>query len=326
MLKRVKKSIKKIKLWKKTVWKNKAKQRVSIFKKISYAIKGFSETEYIRYQFDKNDYKEYISEYERLQSREINGGYKFILDNKLVFEEMFSKYTKVPTNYAWISDGLIYMLHNYVCQDDDIISFLFAIGKTVLKWLDGGGGVGTYVIEPIDDKLIVNGNEYSTEEVRALFNRKGNAILCEYITQSDFSASLYPYTTNTIRIVCAKEKNQKRAKVIAAVQRIGRYSSIPVDNAHAGGFTCEIDLETGMLGCGRSLFENQVQYKTHPDTGSQIEGVRIPCWKELVDNIEDLTNQFPYLNFVAWDVLLISEGYCIIEGNASSGCGLFQMS
>ena len=330
MLRVIKNSIHKIKLWKKIVWKNKSDTKINFFTKCLYAFRGFSETEYIRYQLNKNDYREYISEFERLQSREINGQYKLILDNKILFEEIFAKYTKVPTNYAWISNGIFYPLHDYPYSNADIISFLFSVGKTVLKWLDSGGGYDTYVIDPIDNQIIVNGLEYSNEDVLKLFERKGNAILCEYINQSDFSASLYPHTTNTLRIVCAKYKGEKNATTIAAVQRIGRECSIPVDNAHAGGLTCEIDLKTGIIGAGVSYFgpskNRKIFYDNHPDTNSPIKGIRIPNWDNLIQEIEALTNKFPYLNFVAWDVLLTNNGYCIIEGNASSGCGLFQMT
>lgn len=330
MMHLVKNKLKLLKLWKRIVWDNETDSKIGFSKKCFYAVKGFSEAEYLRYQFDKNNYREYISEFERLQSREINGNYKFILDNKLVFEEIFAKYTKVPTNYAWISDGNFYTLHNYSCPNEDVIAFLSSVGKSVLKWLDSGGGHGTYVIEPIGNKIFVNGTEYNNNDVLKLFSRKGNAILCEYMTQSAFSASLYPHTTNTIRIVCAKEKGSKKAAVIAAVQRIGRQCSIPVDNAHAGGLTCEIDLETGMIGYGISYFGQKegcmTFYEKHPDTNAPIKDIRIPHWKELIQEIEELTNRFPYLNFVAWDVLLTNNGYCIIEGNASSGCGLFQMS
>ena len=66
-------------------------------------------------------------------------------------------------------------------------------------------------------------------------------------------------------------------------------------------------------------------FKNHPDTGEPFVGKKIPDWNNLVKQIVDLTNKFPYLNFVAWDILLTEEGFCMIEGNASSGCGIFQM-
>ncbi len=113
------------------------------------------------------------------------------------------------------------------------------------------------------------------------------------------------------------------------MQRIGCKESIPVDNVHSGGMTCEINLKSGEVGCGIAnlgKMENRMKpFKCHPDTGAQIEGKVIPNWEEIKGKVEELTNKIPYLNFVAWDVLLTEEGFCMIEGNASSSCDILQM-
>ncbi len=167
------------------------------------------------------------------------------------------------------------------------------------------------------------------EYIHSLLSREGNAILCEYITQSSFAASLYPNSTNTIRIVCAKKRGQAKAEFITAVQRVGCDDSIPVDNLSSGGIVISIDGKTGELGTGYAIHGRKdrvmVPFKCHPDTGAQFTGKRIPGWESLVSEIVNLTNALPYLNFVAWDILLTDDGYSIIEGNASSGCGLFQV-
>lgn len=315
--------------WKEIVWDEKTDFTVPFSAKVRYALRGFSANEYVWYRLDRNDYREYISEYERLKSREINGQYKFILDNKLIFEEVFGKYARVPQNYALICDGTVYALHDFPVNNDNIEDFLRQSGRTILKWLDRGGGSGTYFLEAQGSEIKANGEVLSQAELRKILSREGKALLCEYMTQSDFSASLYPYTTNTIRIVCARKKGEKEAKIIAAVQRIGCKASIPVDNFCSGGMTCDIDLNTGVLSHGISrlgeMDRRMKKFDFHPDTGAQITGKRIPDWETIKSGVLALTNKVPYLNFVAWDVLLTPEGYCIIEGNASSGCGIFQM-
>ena len=315
--------------WKRIVWDDKSRYTLPFFEKYKYALRGFSVFEYFTYHLDKNDYREYISEYERLKGRDINGKYKFVLDDKLIFEEVFGQYVNVPRNYAWIKDGIVYGLHRNGMNNDNLLDFLAKYGKTVLKWNDRGGGSGTFVIFFREGQFIVNGKMMEGSEVEKLFDRKGSAILCQYITQSEFSSSLYPNTTNTIRIVCAKKKGADRAEFVAAAQRVGCDASIPVDNASRGGFIVSINSETGELGMAvakkggddRALkpFEN------HPDTGDQIKGKIIPGWSGIVETIVELTNVLPYLNFVAWDILLTDDGFYVIEGNASSGTALFQL-
>ena len=315
--------------WKRYVWDDKTDFSVPFSVKLRYAFRGFSVNEYVWYDLAHHDYREYISEFERLRSRMINGEYKFVLDNKLVFEDVFGQYTFVPRNYAMIEDGHVYALHGTPVSNENFADFLQQAGKTILKWLDRGGGSGTYFFEYRDGTLYANGEPCSREQLEKIRCRKGQAILCQYVTQSAFSASLYPHTANTIRIVCARKKGEATARIIAAVQRIGCEASIPVDNVSSGGMTSVIDLETGELSYGIAKLgpkeRRMKKFHVHPDSQTQISGKVIPDWQKLKREIVNLTNKVPYLNFVAWDVLLTEEGFCVIEGNASSGCGIFQM-
>ena len=38
-----------------------------------------------------------------------------------------------------------------------------------------------------------------------------------------------------------------------------------------------------------------------------------------------LASEFPYLDFIAWDILLTEQGMCVIEANASSGVNIIQL-
>ena len=329
MLNTLKKQVRHLRRWKKYVWDDREDFSVSFPEKLRWALKGFSVNESVWYKLKENGTGEYISEFERLDTRQINGSYRLLLDDKLVFEELFSKYTRVPVNYAWISDGEIYPLHGAAISEENLLPFLKDVKKSVLKWTGSGGGSDTYVFDASGEDILVNGQAADEEAVRKLFGRKGEALLCEYITQSAFSAALYPHATNTIRLVCAKKKGEKRAHFISAIQRIGSDDSIPVDNASAGGMTASIDPETGRLGpaiakLGR-MERRMMPFSYHPDTGGQIEGAVIPGWTKLKEEMETLTNALPYLKLVAWDILLTDAGYAVIEGNASTGFGIFQV-
>lgn len=326
----LRKHYRKYQSWKRIVWDAETAFKLPVTTRMKFASKGFSVNEYYWYDLANNDYKDYISEYERLQSRNINGQYKTILDDKIIFEEVVGQYANVPQNYALVNDGIVSGLHGNDLNNDNIIEFLSnEARRTVLKWLDRGGGEGTYVIFCEDGKIVVNNTERDEDYLRNLFSREGKALLCEYITQSEFAASLYPHTTNTLRIVCAKKRGEAKAEFITAVQRVGCEDSIPVDNLSSGGIVFSIDSSTGEIGTGYATHGRMdrimVPFEKHPDTGELLRGKKIPDWESLVSEIVELTNKLPYLNFIAWDILLTDDGYTIIEGNASSGCGLFQV-
>ena len=184
-----------------------------------------------------------------MKSRIINGDYKIILDEKLLIEEIFRNYIKVPKTYAWINNKKIYGMHEFEVNNDNIIDFLNNVRKSVLKWEKGCEGKGIYIIEAIGDNIfLVNGKTKSEKEIKKIFLYEGQAILTEYVQQSEFEEEFYPYSTNTLRIIVAKKKDEKDAHIIKAVQKIGNSSSKPVDNISAGGLAAEINIETGELG------------------------------------------------------------------------------
>ncbi len=317
--------------WRRRVWKAKNEYGVPAATKMKYALRGFTPNEVVWFDLANNDYREYISDNERLRSREINGIYKTILDDKLLFEEIFRHHVRVPKIYAWISDGEVFGLHGTEVDTKTFIRFLREIGAAVLKWENGYEGKGTYVLFAKEDgDFLVNGETMDAKAVRRLLRGKGSSILCEYMRQGAFSDSLYPEATNTLRIVCAKKKGERHVHIVGAVQRIGNEKSKPVDNVSAGAISCKVDLETGALGKGvvaksSHKGESVTYFETHPDTGAQLKGRVIPDWDKIKAEILTLTDSFPYLGLVAWDVLLTDEGICVIEGNASAGCVMFQM-
>ena len=38
-----------------------------------------------------------------------------------------------------------------------------------------------------------------------------------------------------------------------------------------------------------------------------------------------LAKKLPYMYFVAWDILIAPDGFCIIEANTSSGVNIIQL-
>ena len=190
--------------WRRRVWKAKNEYGVPKATKVKYALKGFTPNEVVWFDLANNDYRDYISDSERLRSREINGIYKTILDDKLLFEEIFRQYVRVPKIYAWISDGEVYGMHGTEVDTATFIRFLRKVGRSVLKWENGYEGKGTFVIVAREDgSFLVSGEEMDSKAVRRLLKGKGSSILCEYMQQGAFADSLYPEAVNTLRIVCA---------------------------------------------------------------------------------------------------------------------------
>ena len=51
----------------------------------------------------------------------------------------------------------------------------------------------------------------------------------------------------------------------------------------------------------------------------------IPGWSEIKLQILEVCKKLPYMDFIAWDLLMSDEGICVIEANSSSGVNIIQL-
>jgi hypothetical protein len=87
----------------------------------------------------------------------------------------------------------------------------------------------------------------------------------------------------TMRIMTCRNE-QGGIEVTNAVLRMARGLNTVVDNFHAGGIAAKVDLQTGELGRASDRGVRTVigWCDTHPDTGAQIFGRRLPLWSETL--------------------------------------------
>ena len=83
-------------------------------------------------------------------------------------------------------------------------------------------------------------------------------------------------------------------------------------------------MKTGGLSEGRSLHDFK-QYDFHPDSGKPIKGVKIPYWEGIKKQILEVCKKVPYMDFIAWDLLITDKEVCVIEANTSSGVNILQL-
>ena len=200
----------------------------------------------------------------------------------------------------------------------------------MIKLNASGGGNGIHVISYRDGTFFVDSCEMSENDLLSYIMSSNDAILSEYVYQGEWGNRLFEKTVNTTRVVVAREKKDTEYKIYAAVQRIGTNQSYPVDNGDAGGLVAEIDIETGVLNLAAPYVnkngEKIVFIDKHPDTGNQIAGMKIPNWKSIKELLIKIAYKYPYINFFAWDIVVLDNGsVCALEVNASSGLKLFQL-
>lgn len=296
---------------------------VPFFTRLKMNLRGFTADQYVRYDLKNNDISDYISEFERWKSRRINGRYNVIMDDKLIFPEFFGRYVNVPKNLAWIDKGNVYNLIGGQYTASDLCTLLTKYKQLVAKPVYAqGSGRGVHLISWTENGILVNGQKYSSDSLMAALTKLTNYVIVEYVWQHPYSAGLFPKSTNTIRLVSILDDGQ--ASLINAVHRIGVDASIPVDNGTKGALVAEIDMETGLLGRAKTFYET-TSYTQHPETGAPIQDVQIPHWPQVKEKVLAVAHNFPYIPFMAWDIVITRDGFMVIEVNTSSGVNLFQM-
>ena len=286
---------------------------------------GFLADQWVLYGLDGKKKKEYLSEFDWYKSRYINAPFNYMLNNKVISTEVFSRYVRMPQVYLVNNHGITTGTGGGVLSIEQILELIRTKGDAVIKPFGRGKGTGVHRIVFGTEGFVLDGTPVEEQTMFRCLERWRDWYLTETIFQHPYAAALYDKTVNTIRIITLRSPESGQFKIFFAVQRVGTSHTIPVDNASQGGLVCRVDLDSGRLSAAKSLHE-LTTYDKHPDTGQRFEDVVIPGWQDLKNEILTLANRFPYLAFVAWDVVKLHDGQnCVIEANTSSGVNIIQL-
>lgn len=286
---------------------------------------GFTGDQWKLYSLNGKKRHEYLSEFDWYRSRYVNAPFDYMLNNKVVATEVLEKYVRMPEIYAIRTEGVVRDRTGQPMDSEDVLTLLRKKGRVIMKRYDKGKGEGIRRLEYRNGGYYLDEKNVDEAAAAQALNTDWNWYMSEVVAQHAYADRLYDKTVNTIRMITFRDPETQRFKLFFAVQRVGLQKTIPVDNGSAGGIVCKIDLETGRLSHGRTLHDLTV-YDTHPDSGTRFEDVTIPGWQALKEEILTLSERFPYLQFVAWDVVKLDDGTCcVIEANTSSGVNIVQL-
>lgn len=238
---------------------------------------------------------------------------RYYLYNKLNLESNYSLFRNKAETYKVFGD--YYKRRLIKVQDDEdyevFVSFANAVGRFMVKQIDGDSGRGAKIIDVRD--------YHTLREVFAEIRSMGTAILEELIVQDPEMAKLHPDSVNTVRIPVVKSAKTGEVHIFHPYLRTGQGGAV-VDNAGAGGILADIDAQTGIV-YTPGVDEAWHQYLLHPDTQVKIVGFQIPRWNEVIELVKEISAKTTN-RFIAWDMALTEAGWVVVEGNA---CGQFGM-
>lgn len=129
----------------------------------------------------------------------------------------------------------------------------------------------------------------------------------------------------TVRILtCRDEKGG--FEVTNAAFRMAIGTNCVVDNFHQGGLASAVDLATGRIGWASDMgVRPHVGWRDiHPVTGVPFIGRVLPFWADVLDLARRAHAVFPQRTAIGWDVAMLEDGPCIIEGNGKPDLDIHQ--
>lgn len=296
--------------------------QVPISIRLNMLKRGFLSQSYVVYQLEKNDRSQYLTDYQMfVRTPDLNGGYRALLHDKLIFGTMTSVIAAhAVETFGVIRRGqIVYGVGNKVGSATDYLLDLLRIHpKLVIKPMTGSQGRGIRFLFRRDAELYLNEKPLSEARLRELVGEMDGDLVVRYVEQRSEIAAIHPRTVNTLRLLTMWDMDAGEPFIAAAMFRIGSSSSYPVDNLSHGGFSAEVDLQTGELGKAVSYARETgalTWYADHPETGARIEGFILPRWQEIKTNMLKFCRSLPFLRHVGWDLALTIDGFKILEGN-----------
>ncbi len=279
---------------------------------------GFVARQARLFDFDQFGFDGYLSEWARQRRVQRLNRNATVLNDKLIAGVMLRTIgTPTPALFG-VVDGEDVVPLDPSGERTALETVLERQGRLVLKPRDGSHGRGFALMERRDGVTLVNGTPATADDAGS-FDRM---LVSEHVEQHEYARTIYPHSTNTIRVIGLREHGSGRPFVAAAHHRFGTNQSRPVDNTGAGGLTAVVDVETGVLGPLAALPGGYLPvgasvewHDAHPDTGARAAGVAVPHWREVIAEIERTMSLLPDFGWVGWDVAITATGCSIIEGN-----------
>ena len=217
---------------------------------------------------------------------------RHILDDKVLFKE---KYKELLVNTPYSVEDL---------QQPENLKKLKTHQQIVLKESRGKCGLGT---------RFINGDSPEAENLVNFMQDEGYDLAEPYIQQHTDLNRLSPSGVNTVRIITQLDASDE-VVILGCRQRISVDS--PVDNLAAGNLVAEIDIETGMI-TGPAVYSDITKspQATHPITGVDIVGFRVPFWKDCVELALNAALLHPENRSIGWDIVITENGPGLLEGN-----------
>lgn len=285
---------------------------------------GFFSYRLWQYGLTKDNYKNFLSDYDYYWLNRINNDYQKWVNDKTTYRIILDPLKQyIPQYYFSVfKRGKETVLSRMAdcppdisCDLNGILTLLQQKGRLAFKPSAGTHGDGFYCFEYQENGYFVNGKACTEQELlQIISSQKSYYIVTAYLVMHEFFRKIYPTSVNTIRIMVVNQHGYD-PKIMQTYIRIGSSRTGFTDNVGYGGICAMIDKDSGEIYMPQTIREH-IFYDcpVHPDTGTPISGM-IPNWQEIRSAVLEVATYLGELEYLGFDMALTETGPCILEIN-----------
>lgn len=128
----------------------------------------------------------------------------------------------------------------------------------------------------------------------------------------------------TVRVFTLMHRRQ--CHILGAVWKVPRAGQV-ADNLWRGNMVAPVDAKTGVAA---AAFErpraDAPRHASHPDTGAALEGMELPHWPAVIQQVRRGAGLIQMLPLVGWDIALGPGGPVVVEANTAPAFDLLQLT
>lgn len=312
-------------LWRSSAWDDLLHTKgVSLPEKLWAHKHGFFSWHLYQYGITKENYQQFLSDYDYYWLNRINNGYQKWVNDKTTYRmvmEPFKQY--VPQYYFSVfkRNGNTVISKMWDCPDDvpdgfdGVLEMLKRKGKLAFKASAGTHGDGFYCLSLEGNAILANGKPCGTGGLQKLIEETQSFyIITEYLEMHQDLKKIYAKSVNTVRMMVINEHGYD-PKIMQTYMRIGSSRTGYTDNVGYGGICVFVDKDTGELYQPETI-KDHVFYDcpVHPDTGTPIAG-RLPHWELIQNTVMEICRYLCELEYLGFDIAITDEGFQILEIN-----------
>lgn len=300
------------------------------------------------YSLNEENYRNYLSDYDRLWLHPFNNHFAFWINDKITLKYMLQKpfvidgveYDVMPEYYLYIeNDGhYTYLMDSpsVISHDKDYLFNLLKMKKELaVKLTNGEKGKGFYKLQYIDGVVFSNG-ELLEENFSDFEKSLKGYVITEYCHHNNKFNEVWDKSECTLRVIMLKNiEPEKRYDggeyfCIGSFARFGTSLSGGASNLSAGGVGIAFDFDSGVCH-GKFIRESSLcssddmTINYHPDSRVSWEGKELPNYDIVKKAILAICDHLGSLEMLGLDIIITDGGLKICEINSLPAIDVCQI-